>query len=269
MADVTDGTADLQRIVMVLEYDGRCFHGWQQQEHATSVQQVLQQAIGHIDGRSVQAVAAGRTDAGVHAEAMAVHVDVDRARWLRSRRAYVHGCNAQMPPSVRVIGVREVDHAFHARFDCRGRAYAYRIWTRRTASALEMWKHWWMPRRLDVQAMRDAALHCLGEQDFGALRAAGCQARHAVRRITHVDIERQGHLLQIHVAADAFLYHMVRNLVGNLVEVGTGKRSPDEFLALLQSRDRSLGAATAPAHGLYFSDAIYDDFRASDLIDRM
>ncbi len=256
-----------QRIAMVLEFDGRPFHGWQQQEHAISVQQVLQEALQSIEAVPVQVIAAGRTDAGVHASAMLVHADVNQDRWLRSPRAYVHGCNSHLPASVRVLGVRAVSSDFHARFDCRGRAYRYGIWSRGTASALEMWRHWWMPRRLDIELMRDAAGYCLGKQDFTALRASGCQASHAIRCIKHIAIEQQEYGIYVDVAADAFLYHMVRNLIGNLVEVGIGKRSPEAFRDILASRDRSLGAATAPAHGLYFSDAVYDDFTARELID--
>ncbi|MDX8407637.1 MAG: tRNA pseudouridine(38-40) synthase TruA [Mariprofundaceae bacterium] len=257
-----------QRIAMVLEFDGRPYHGWQHQDNAISVQQVLETALQRIDGQAVQVVAAGRTDAGVHASAMLVHADVNLARWQRSPRAYVHGCNSYLPESVRVTGVRAVAQDFHARFDCRGRSYRYKIWGRKTASALQMWRHWWMPRELNLEWMIEASQYCLGRQDFSALRAAGCQASHAVRCIRDIRIEQSDCTVYIDVRADAFLYHMVRILVGNLVEVGVGKQTPDAFAALLQGRNRSHGAATAPAHGLYFSDAQYDDFMATDLIDR-
>ena len=257
---------ELQRIAMVIEFDGCQFHGWQKQENAASVQAVLQDALFAIEARHVSLVAAGRTDAGVHAEALLVHGDVAASRWQRSHRAYVHGCNARLPESIRVVGVREVDAGFHARFDCRQRSYRYQIWNRSTAPALERWRHWWMPRPLDIEAMRQAAICFMGEHDFSVLRASGCQASGAVRTIRDLRIEQQDHCLSLHVSADAFLYHMVRNLVGNLVEVGIGKRTPDEMAVLLDGCDRSLGAATAPAHGLYFTDAVYDDFSASQLI---
>jgi len=257
----------LQRIAMVLEYDGRPYHGWQIQDNAISVQQVLQEALLEIEARPIQVTAAGRTDAGVHASAMLVHADVDIARWNRAPRAYVHGCNAHLPASVRVTGVRAVAGDFHARFDCKGRAYRYKIWQRSTASAIEMWRHWWMPRQLNLDSMRKAAEYCLGEQDFSALRATGCQSAHPVRTIHELSLAKDGYCLCVDVRADAFLYHMVRNLVGNLVEVGIGKRQPDEFRQFLNGRDRSLGAATAPAHGLYFSNAIYDEFTSTDVVD--
>ncbi len=260
---------NLQRIAMVIEFDGRPFHGWQQQDNAVSVQAELQRALAGIDGHPVKTIAAGRTDAGVHAEAFLLHADVCRQRWNRSHRAYVHGCNSLLPDTIRITGVRAVEEHFHARFDCLERSYRYQIWNRTTASALQVWRHWWMPRPLDLDAMRKAAACCLGEHDFSAFRAANCQASQAVRTIRDIHIEQHGYCVSLHIAADAFLYHMVRNLVGNLVEAGVGKCQPEKISALLLSRDRSLGAATAPARGLYFTDAVYENFRASDLIGRL
>ncbi|RMH62520.1 MAG: tRNA pseudouridine(38-40) synthase TruA [Zetaproteobacteria bacterium] len=255
-----------QRIALVLEFDGHAFSGWQRQRNAPSVQQALEQALARIEGHSVATVAAGRTDAGVHAEALLVHVDVSASRWLRSPRAYVHGVNALLPATIRVLGARAVAADFHARFDCLERAYRYQIWNRQTVSALHRWQHWWMPRPLNLDLMREAARYCLGRQDFSALRASGCQARHPVREVREVVITRSGCCICIEVRADAFLYHMVRNLVGNLVEVGLGKRTPEDFAHLLKGRNRAAGAATAPAQGLFFTDARYADFRARDLV---
>jgi len=254
-----------QRIAMAIEFDGRPFHGWQQQLNAVSVQGCLQAALQRIESNNVAVAGAGRTDAGVHAEAMLAHADVDAARWSRSSKAYVHGCNSLLPDEIRVLGVRAVAADFHARFDCRERTYRYQLWNRNTASSLHRWRHWWMPRSLNLGDMRAAAAHCIGQQDFSALRASGCQAATAVRTIRTLSVQQQGDCISICVSADAFLYHMIRILVGNLVEVGLGKRSPESFAALLASRDRSQGGATAPAHGLYFTDAVYDGFRASSL----
>jgi len=260
---------NIRRIAMVIEFDGRPFHGWQQQDNAVSVQAELQRALAGIDGRSITTVAAGRTDAGVHAEAFLLHADVSAERWNRSHRAYVHGCNSLLPDTIRVTGVQAVDDHFHARFDCLERCYRYQIWNRATASAIQAWRHWWMPRPLNIQNMRTAAAYCLGKHDFSALRAANCQASSAVRTIREIRIEQHGCCMSLHIAADAFLYHMVRNLVGNLVDVGIGKRRPEDISSFLLSGDRSQGAATAPAWGLYFADAVYDHFRASELIGRL
>ncbi len=256
-----------QRIVLVLEYDGRGLCGWQRQDNGLSVQQHLEEALAVIDGLPVSCVAAGRTDAGVHAEAMAVHVDVQQARFDRSPLAYLHGVNQGLPEQIRVTGVRAVDADFHARFDCRERAYRYQIWNRGTAPAIERWRHWWMPRQLDISAMQQAALHLMGKHDFSCFRASGCQASSPLREVRDLRISQNGHCLSIEVRADAFLYHMVRNMVGSLVRVGVAKWKVDYMAELLAGRDRLLAGETAPAHGLYFTDAVYDDFNSKGLID--
>lgn len=255
-----------QRIVLVVEFDGRPYCGWQRQSNGLSVQEVLEEALHRIDRDAGTLVTAGRTDTGVHALAIAAHVDISAARWQRAPRAYLHGLNQQLPDSVRVVATRAVDPDFHARFDCIQRRYRYLIWNRGSAApALAKWRHWWMPRALDLDAMRRAADHFLGEHDFSALRAAGCQASHAVRRIDRLAIQRQGFEVAIEVAANGFLYHMVRTLVGTLVEVGTGRRTADGMRDLLAAKDRTRAGATAPAHGLYFIDARYDRFSSAEL----
>ncbi|MDX8410149.1 MAG: tRNA pseudouridine(38-40) synthase TruA [Mariprofundales bacterium] len=255
----------MQRIALVLEFDGRGFCGWQRQDNGLAVQQELESALRAIDGQASGCVAAGRTDSGVHALAMVVHVDVQAARWQRAQRAYLHGVNQKLPSTIRVVAVRAVAAGFHARFDCQQRRYRYLIWNRSIAPALAQWRHWWMPRPLDLALMRRAAEHCLGEHDFSALRAAGCQAGHARRCIDVITMDRQGHEVMIEVAANAFLYHMVRNLVGTLVAVGVGRYPPEWMTQLLHDRDRSQAGQTAPAHGLYFIDAAYPDFSATSL----
>ncbi|MFQ5581485.1 MAG: tRNA pseudouridine(38-40) synthase TruA [Mariprofundaceae bacterium] len=259
------GETEIQRIAMALEFNGRDFSGWQSQDNAPTVQACVESALASIEGNAVKTIAAGRTDAGVHAEALLVHADVNAARWKCSQRAYTHGVNSHLPDSIRVVGVRGVSTDFHARFDCLERVYRYQIWNRPTAPALQAWRHWWMPRALDINAMQQAGRLLLGEHDFGAFRAAGCQAASAVRELRQLDIEQQDYCVLIHVRADAFLYHMVRNMVGNLVQVGIGSWPPEQISILLDSKDRTCGAATAPAHGLYFTDAAYADFCARDL----
>jgi len=254
-----------QRIVMVIEYDGHGLCGWQRQKDVPTVQMLLEDALARIDGERAPCLAAGRTDAGVHAEAMAVHADVDAARFLRSNKAYIHGLNSLLPEQIRVLGVRAVPTGFHARFDCRERAYRYQIWNRNTAPALSRWRHWWMPRRLNLEHMRQAAQCLLGRHDFSAFRASGCQAGTATRELRRLDVEHRGHAVSIHIRADAFLYHMARNIAGSLVEVGVGNWSPERMAEVLASKERSQAAATAPAHGLYFTDAVYDTFSSRDL----
>jgi len=252
----------MQRIAMILEYDGRGLCGWQRQDNGLSVQEHLEIALSRIEGKDTHCHAAGRTDAGVHAESMLAHMDVCADRFSRSPKAYVHGVNQHLPEQIRVLNVRAVAPDFHARFDCRERAYRYQVWNRTTASAIHRWRHWWMPRTLDVNAMQQAADYLTGQHDFSSFRASGCQASSPVRNIRELRIEQHGASIEMYFRADAFLYHMVRNLVGSLVQVGIGQ-SPAEWMhELLLAKDRTLAAATAPAWGLYFTNAVYDGFDA-------
>ncbi|MDX8395855.1 MAG: tRNA pseudouridine(38-40) synthase TruA [Mariprofundaceae bacterium] len=256
----------MQRIAMAVEFDGQLFHGWQCQDNAVTVQEYLEQALEKIEQHPVSTVAAGRTDAGVHAEALLVHADVSANQWGRSVRAYTQGVNRYLVDGICVAGVRAVASDFHARFDCLERRYRYQIWNRNTPSAIHAHRHAWEPRPLNEVEMQRAANYFLGEHDFSSLRASGCQAANATRELREINVSRQGHVINIEVAADAFLYHMVRNIVGNLIAVGAGQRKPGAMKDLLACRDRSRGAATAPAHGLYFIDACYADFSASEII---
>ncbi|MDX8411605.1 MAG: tRNA pseudouridine(38-40) synthase TruA [Mariprofundaceae bacterium] len=250
-----------RRVALILEYDGHGFCGWQRQENGPSVQANLEDALEKVEGVAVKTLASGRTDTGVHAEAQVAHADVCAARAERSLRAYTHGLNRHLPEGIRVLAARFVDDDFHARFDCRERAYRYQIWSRETPPALQRWRHWWMPRTLDIEAMQQASVHLLGQHDFTTFRASGCQAGTPLRQVHTIDITRRGCVISIHIRADAYLYHMVRNVVGGLVWVGVGKYSPERFKQLLEARDRcQLAATMAPAHGLYFVDAVYPAF---------
>lgn len=255
-----------QRLALVVEYSGHELHGWQRQGNAPSVQACLEEALARIEGCPVSCIAAGRTDAGVHAEAQLVHVDVDERRARDSIRAYTHGLNQFLPEFVRVIAARSVRSDFHARFDCLERAYRYQIWNRSVASAIHPWRHWWMPRKLHLGAMRTAAAFLLGRHDFSSFRASGCQSSSSVREVRQLELKRLGWCVLIHIRADAFLYRMVRNIVGSLVEVGIGKWPPERVGEILGARDRRFCAATAPAQGLYFTDAVFPEFASSELI---
>jgi len=255
----------MQRIALLVEYDGTGLCGWQRQINGPSVQQELEESLARIESCDVRTVAAGRTDAGVHADAMLVHADVKASRYAASPMAYVYGVNQRLPAQIRVRATRAVPPDFHARFDCRERAYRYQIWNRRSASAIERWRHWWVPRPLDIAAMQQASEYLLGCHDFSSLRASGCQAASPVREMRAISIERSGCRISIRVRAEAFLYHMVRNMAGSLVQVGIGRWTPEKMQEILALKDRSQAAAMAPAHGLYFNDAVYDDFTALDL----
>jgi len=256
----------MQRIALAIEFDGHGFCGWQRQNNGPSIQQALETALASIESAPVACMAAGRTDAGVHSEAMLAHADVSHERYEHSPMAYVHGINQLLPEQIRVLGTRVVQADFHARFDCRERAYRYQIWNRRTAPAIERWRHWWMPRPLDIASMNMAADLLIGKHDFSSFRAAGCQAASAQRELRVLQVTENGCCICIDVRADAFLYHMVRNLVGALVCVGVGKWSVEQMHDLLAARDRSQCAGTAPAHGLYFTNAVYDGFESRQII---
>jgi len=253
-------TEPTQRIAMVVEFDGRFYHGWQRQDNATSAQETLETALATLEGHPIKTVCAGRTDSGVHAEAILVHADISKARWLRSPRAYTQGINHQIKEGLAVVGVLPVEDDFHARFSCIERSYRYQIWNRTTPSVLSPWRHWWMPRPINLEAMQEAAQYLLGTHDFSSFRASHCQAHTPIRTIHRMDVQQHGWEINIKVAADGFLYHMVRNIVGNLVQVGIGRWSPKELADILAGQDRTLAAATAPARGLYFTDAKYPNF---------
>ncbi len=256
------------RVVMVLEFDGAAFHGWQRQDNAFTVQEALEDALQKIEGKNASPhfAAAGRTDTGVHATHMLVHADVLQSMWQKSAQAYVKGLNFHLRDSgVLVHGVKAVSDDFHARFDCFERHYQYKIWNRSVSSVLHKKQAWWVVQPLDINAMNQAAEMMLGNHDFTTFRASGCQAKSAIRNLKTLEVSQDGHGVVVDVHADAFLYHMVRNLVGTLVAVGIGRWQPEYMFELLLAKNRCIAAQTAPAHGLYFTDALYPDFSAQDI----
>ena len=244
----------MQRYAIGVEYDGSGFRGWQRlskagQPDPDTVQGVLEAALSSVADAPVATVCAGRTDAGVHAHCQVVHFDSDAAR---DPRAWTLGATTHLPPSVAVVWCRPVDDAFSARFSAVARRYRYRILNRQVRPALgRQWLSWvWSP--LDAAAMHRAAQALLGEHDFDAFRSAECEASHARRELQHVSVSREGDMVTVEVQANAFLHHMVRNIVGSLREVGRGAR-PEAWMAeLLAGRDRTRAGPTAPAAGLVF-----------------
>jgi len=262
------GMKATQRIAMVIEFDGVKFHGWQRQDNAFTVQEALEIAIAKIEGKDSNPsfAAAGRTDSGVHATHMLIHADVLHSMWQKSPHAYIKGLNYHLKGcGVLVHGIKAVSDDFHARFDCFERRYQYKIWNRSVSSALYNKQTWWVFQPLDIEKMNQAASFVLGEHDFTTFRAAGCQANAPVRHLKVLEVKQEGHIITIDVAADAFLYHMVRNLVGTLAAVGMGRWQPEYMKELLDNKNRCVAAQTAPAHGLYFMDALYPDFSAQEI----
>lgn len=243
------------RIALGLEYNGGAFCGWQSQPEGCGVQDALERALAGIAAEPVRATTAGRTDTGVHALRQVVHFDTAAVRPLS---AWVRGVNALLPDSVGVLWAREVPEEFHARFSAFERRYRYRLLNRPVRPALFTGKVGWFHHPLDMEAMARGAAYLVGEHDFSAFRAAECQAKSPVKNLRQLEIRREGDLILFDLAANAFLHHMVRNIVGCLVYVGKGKHPPEWMAGLLESRDRRLAAPTFSPDGLYLTGIGYD-----------
>jgi tRNA pseudouridine38-40 synthase len=244
------------RLALGLEYDGTAYSGWQIQSHAPSLQATLNAAIAVVADHPVSTLAAGRTDAGVHAVGQVVHFD---ARHPRSERSWLRGINSNLPADMVVRWVREVREDFHARHSARSRTYDYLIRLAPVRPALGRNRAWWLRDPLDVVAMTAAAAQLVGEHDFSAFRGAGCQARTPVRTLLELRVTPRPSGLRITAQATGFLHHMVRNLAGTLAEVGRGERAPESVGLLLAGRDRRVAAPTAPPGGLYLTAVEYPD----------
>ncbi|MFZ2268411.1 MAG: tRNA pseudouridine(38-40) synthase TruA [Azonexus sp.] len=243
------------RIALAVEYCGTRFHGWQSQPSGKTVQDVLESALATIAGQPVGVICAGRTDAGVHATHQVVHFDAPVERPLT---AWVRGVNSHLPEGVAVRWAQPVADEFHARFSARGRRYRYLLMNRPQRPGLWQGRVGWFHLPLDLAAMQAAAGRLLGEHDFSAFRAAGCQAKTPVKTLWRAEVQQQGNLLVFDFEASAFLHHMVRNLVGSLVYIGKGAQPAAWMDALLQARDRTEAAPTFSPDGLYFRGPIYE-----------
>ena len=235
------------RIAIGIEYDGTAYNGWQRQRNGEGVQERLEEALAQVANETVEVTCAGRTDAGVHASGQVAHFDTTADR---SDHGWLLGANSNLPDDISVSWVQRVDDEFHARFSATARSYRYRILNRLVRSALLRRRSWWVCQKLDHERMHDAAQALLGEHDFSAYRSAGCQASTAVRRITSIGVTRDGDKIVLDVTANAFLQHMVRNIVGTLVAVGCGEEDAAWLREVLDSRDRTQGGVAAPPQGL-------------------
>jgi tRNA pseudouridine38-40 synthase len=245
------------RFALGVEYDGSDFSGWQRlhkpgepdRRGEPTVQASVEEALSFVAGHPLEVVCAGRTDAGVHAACQVVHFDSDAER---EPRGWVLGATTRLPASICALWCVRVDGEFHARFSARARRYRYCILNRAVRPALQRQYLSWERRPLDAAAMHRAAQALLGEHDFSAFRTVHCQAPHARRDLQHITVTREGDIVEVEVQANAFLHHMVRNIVGSLLPVGRGER-PEEWLAeLLAGRDRTVAGPTAPPDGLVF-----------------
>ena len=247
----------MTRFRLTVEYDGRPFMGWQRQAHGPSVQQALEESLEAITGEEAAFHAAGRTDAGVHALAMAAHVDVEKPI---SPFRLADGLNAKLRPlPVAVLAAQEAPADWHARFSCVGRRYLYRIVNRRAPLALENGRAWRVPVVLHADAMSKAAQALVGKHDFTTFRSAHCQSDSPVKTLDRLTVRRFGEIIEIEAAARSFLHHQVRSMVGCLELVGRGKWTARDLKAALEARDRSALGFNAPPDGLYFAEALYPD----------
>jgi tRNA pseudouridine38-40 synthase len=241
-------------IKLTVEYDGTNYHGWQVQHSGETIQLVLEKAISTFVGQPTRITGAGRTDAGVHALGQVANFFCPKEfDQHRIRRAF----NALTPADITIKEVEIVPDSFDARRDGRSRVYEYRILNRPAPSPFYLTTALHVHDPLDLEAMR-MAVRCLeGEHDFSSFRAAGCDAAHAVRKVYRTSLDQRGELLVYTIEATAFLRHMVRNIVGTLIEVGRGQRSPQSFAELLEARDRTKAGPTAPPHGLFLVEVKY------------
>ncbi|MEO5691642.1 MAG: tRNA pseudouridine(38-40) synthase TruA [Usitatibacter sp.] len=243
------------RIALGLEYDGSAFCGWQTQPGRCGVQDHLQAALSQLADTPIEVTAAGRTDTGVHAAAQVVHFDTGV---VRETGSWIRGTNTHLPPAARVLWSAEVAPEFHARYSARARTYRYLLVNAPVAPALLHAKAGWFHRPLDLDRMVEGAQSLLGTQDFSAFRDAQCQAKSPVREMSRVELARRGDLIVFTFTANAFLHHMIRNIVGSLVYVGAGRQEPGWIAQLLAQRDRRNAAPTFAPDGLYLSAIAYD-----------
>ena len=239
----------MPRYALAVEYDGTEYDGWQSQAVGVTLQQSLQKALSVVANSTIVVNCAGRTDAGVHASGQVVHFD---SPVERSARAWMLGTNSNLPNSMAVHWAGQVADDFHARYSALAREYCYSLLNRQARPGLNARTLAWERKPLDVPAMQEAANSLLGQQDFTSFRTVACQAKRPWRRLDRLDIERDGNVLNFHVQANAFLHHMVRNLVGSLLVVGRGEQKPEWIRTVLAAKDRALAGATAPAGGLVF-----------------
>lgn len=242
------------RYALGIEYDGSPFSGWQRNGNEPTVQAAVEAALSFVADQAVEVICAGRTDAGVHAACQVVHFDTGAKR---EPRAWVLGTNTRLPGDVRILWCQEMPDQFHARYAARARSYRYRILNRSIPPAMQRQFLSWERLALDADAMDRAAQALVGEHDFSAFRTAQCQAKHPVRNLHSIKVRREDDQVMVEVRANAFLHHMVRNIVGSLVLVGRATQPEAWPGQLLAGLDRRLAGPTAPAEGLVFIGPAY------------
>ncbi|MCA2019055.1 tRNA pseudouridine(38-40) synthase TruA [Vibrio tritonius] len=242
------------RIALGIEYNGAHYFGWQRQREVKSVQESLEKALSVVANHPIEVQCAGRTDAGVHGTGQVVHFDTTATRKMV---AWTMGANANMPKDIAVRWAKEVPEEFHARFSATARRYRYIIYNHAYRPAIldKGISHY--HGDLDAEKMHLAGQYLLGENDFTSFRAAHCQSRSPWRNVMHLNVSRHGHFIVVDIKANAFVHHMVRNIVGSLIVVGRGEQPTEWIQWLLQAKDRNLAGPTAKAEGLYLVEVDY------------
>jgi tRNA pseudouridine38-40 synthase len=243
----------MQRYKILCEYDGTELVGWQEQDNGISAQLLITIAIENFCGEQVQVVGCGRTDAGVHAELMPAHFDLEKETTAETVKKALNFYLIQTPVSV--VDCVAVDDDFHARFSATTRYYRYDILNRRANSPLRKNRVWWIPRELDLELMKSESQKLIGKHNFNSFRSSECQAKSPIKTLDNVEIVKNGDIISFYFTARSFLHHQVRNMVGTLVDIGLGK--PLEINSILNLETRAAAGQTAPASGLYFVRADY------------
>lgn len=244
------------RIVAGIEYDGSAYHGWQTQQAPplNTLQTQCEQALSKVANHPISVICAGRTDKGVHALSQVIHFDTTA---IRQMHAWVAGGNHYLPSDMRLLWAKPIADSFHARYTALSRRYQYILYNDPIRPALFRNQVSWHPVPLNVEKMREGAQFLIGEHDFSAFRGADCQAKTTLRRVDYLDLTKEGNFIKLDIQANAFLHHMVRNIVGVLLAIGQGQREPGWAREVLLSRQRSLGGVTAPPEGLYLMQVDY------------
>lgn len=243
------------RIALGIEYDGTNYHGWQRQNALSTIQEKVETALSKVAAEPIIVNSAGRTDAGVHALGQVVHFDTEAKR---SDRAWVLGVNSNLPNDIRILWARHVAPDFHARFTAQLRHYRYLIYNDKVAPAILRHCAMWYPYALDPQLMHEAGQYLVGEHDFTSFRGSGCQSKSVIRKVTSLEVTSGGDMVNIDIKANAFLLHMVRNIVGVLLKIGRKRRPTIWAKEVLLARDRKAAGITAPAQGLYLVKIEYE-----------
>ena len=245
------------RIAMAVEYDGSGYSGWQlQKDTSNTIQAAVESAISKVADEPVKVIVAGRTDSGVHATEQIIHFDTSA---VRTERSWVFGTNTNLPKRVVALSAQPVSDDFHARFSAVRRSYRFVIYQRNVRPTFLAGRVTWTHKSLELNRMVAASKYLLGEHDFSSFRAVGCQANSPIRTVTHLEVTQSGPYTYIDIEANAFLYHMVRNIAGVLMTIGAGEAEPEWCGEVLEMKDRTQAGVTAPAAGLYLVGVKYPD----------